>query len=114
VKVYYNEKCSVCRFEIEHYKKQNNKDISWVDVTHHFNSTTIKKSKKELVRRMHVEVDGNIYIGVDAFKVLWGRMEKYKFLAKLLDNKIIYKVAHYLYEFIAFFLYLKNRGHINE
>jgi len=27
VKVYYNEKCSVCRFEIEHYKKQNNKDI---------------------------------------------------------------------------------------
>ena len=114
MKVYYNEKCSVCRFEIDHYKKQNHKDISWVDINHRSNSTAIKKSKKELVRRMHVEVNGNVYIGVDAFKVLWGRMEKYKFLAKLLDNKIIYRGAYYLYEFIAFFLFLKNRGHINE
>ena len=59
MKVYYNEKCSVCRFEIEHYKKQNNKDISWVDVTHHPNSTTIKKDTRARGRFINVKIEND-------------------------------------------------------
>ena len=33
MKVYYNESCSICRAEINLYKKQNIKEIDWVDIT---------------------------------------------------------------------------------
>ena len=33
MKVYYNESCSICRAEINLYKKQNIKEIEWIDIT---------------------------------------------------------------------------------
>ena len=33
MKVYYNKSCSICRAEINLYKRQNIKDIEWVDIT---------------------------------------------------------------------------------
>ena len=114
MKVYYNEKCSVCRLEIEHYKKQNNKEIKWVDIHESSSVNSLNTHKRELVRRLHVQDNETVYIGVDAFKVLWSKMENYKFLARLLDIKIIYKAAYYLYELVSYFLYIKNHRHIND
>ena len=33
MKVYYNESCNICRVEVNLYKKQNIKEIEWVDIT---------------------------------------------------------------------------------
>ena len=33
MKVYYNKSCNICRAEIDLYKKQNIKNIKWVDIT---------------------------------------------------------------------------------
>ena len=33
MKVYFNNSCKICRAEIDLYKKQNIKDIEWVDIT---------------------------------------------------------------------------------
>ena len=59
MKVYYNESCNICRAEINLYKKQNIKEIEWVDIT---NNTAAEKStskdNKTLLRRLHVEEDG--------------------------------------------------------
>ena len=33
MKVYYNKSCSICRAEINLYKKQNIEEIDWVDIT---------------------------------------------------------------------------------
>ena len=33
MKVYYNKSCSICRAEINLYKKQNIEEIEWVDIT---------------------------------------------------------------------------------
>ena len=33
MKVYYNKSCSICRTEINLYKKQNIKGIKWIDIT---------------------------------------------------------------------------------
>ena len=56
MKVYYNESCSICRAEINLYKKQNIKEIEWVDIT---NNTVAEKNtlkdNKTLLRRLHVE-----------------------------------------------------------
>ena len=54
-KVYFNNSCSICRAEINNYKKHCNNDIDWVDIS------TCKDSEKQtglnvdnLYRRMHV------------------------------------------------------------
>ncbi len=33
MKVYFNNSCKICRAEIELYKKENIKEIDWVDIT---------------------------------------------------------------------------------
>ena len=43
-KVYYNESCSICRFEINHYKKFEEK-IGWIDITN--NSSAVNETKKQ-------------------------------------------------------------------
>ena len=70
--------------------------------------------KAKFIRKLHVCEGDKIYIGVDAFKLIWSKIGRNKFLAKLLDYKVVYFLATYLYEVLAFFLYLKNRKQINE
>ena len=57
-KIYFNNSCSIYRFEINHYKKLNNV-IDWVDVTQ--NKVAEKETSKEpsqLIRRLHAKHDG--------------------------------------------------------
>ena len=62
MKVYFNNSCSICRFEINHYKKLPQGDIDWIDVTDNKVAESIlNKSAKELIRRMHVMEDGKIF-----------------------------------------------------
>ena len=78
MKVYYNKSCNICRAEINLYKKQNIKEIEWVDIT---NNTVVErntsKSSKDLLRRLHVEEGGKIFGGAEAFLLLWKKMPKY-------------------------------------
>ena len=110
MKVYYNESCSICRAEINLYKKQNIEQIDWVDIT---NNTTAEKDTskddKSLLRRLHVEEDGKIFVGAKAFLLVWKKIPKYKFLYNFFKLPIIFTLFSFFYEIIAFFLYLKNK-----
>ena len=113
-KVYYNESCSICRFEINHYKKFEEK-ISWIDITN--NSSAVnetKKQPKELIRRLHVLKDGQIYKGIDAFLIVWKELPKYKWLHNLVKTPIIYNLSYIAYECLAYLLYLKNKGQLKN
>ena len=113
MKVYYNESCSICRAEINHYKKQNIEEIDWVDITN--NITAEKetlKDDKTLLRRLHVKKDGKIFSGAEAFLLIWKNIPKYKFLYKIFKLPIIFQIFFLTYEIIAFFLYLKNKKQI--
>jgi len=70
--------------------------------------------KAKLIRKLHVCEGDKVYIGVDAFKLIWSKIDRYKLLARLLDFKVAYFLATHLYEVLAFFLYLKNRKQIDE
>ena len=72
-----------------------------------------KKSNKELLRRLHVEKDGRIYVGIDAFLLIWKNIPKYKFLYKFFKLQVIYQLFYVGYEIVAFFLYIKNRHQLN-
>ncbi len=113
-KVYYNESCSICRFEINHYKKFEEK-IGWVDVTNNKSAVDeTKKQPKELIRRLHVLKDGQIYNGIDAFLLVWEKLPKYKWLYNLVKTPIIYHVSYIAYECLAYLLYLKNKGQLKN
>ena len=108
-KVYFNNSCSVCRMEINHYKKFNEK-LGWIDVTNNKEAQKeTAKSSAELIRRLHVEQDGKIYQGIDAFLIVWSRLPKYRWLYKLVKTPGIYHASYIAYECLATF-YQKQRS----
>jgi len=110
MKVYYNKSCSICRAEIDLYKKQNIKEIDWIDIT---NNTIAEKDtlkdNNSLLRRLHVEEGGQIFDGAEAFLLVWKKIPKYRFLYTFFKTPIVFNIFSIFYEIIAFFLYLKNK-----
>ena len=110
IKVFFNNSCNVCRLEINHYKKISGTNLEWFDITN--NEEAIKltsKSQKELLRRLHVIEDGKVISGAKAFVVIWSKIPKYNFLSKLFSINFFFVIFHYVYEVVAYFLFLKNK-----
>ncbi len=110
MKVYYNQSCSICRAEINLYKKQNIKGIKWIDITQNEDAEKeTLKDEKTLLRRLHVKEGNEILGGAKAFLLLWKKIPKYKFLYYFFKMPIIYNFFSFCYEIIAYLLYLKNK-----
>ena len=115
MKVYYNESCNICRAEVNLYKKQNIKEIEWVDITNNMAAEkNTSKDDKTLLRRLHVEEDGQVFGGARAFLLVWKKIPKYKFLYTFFKLPIIFTLFSFFYEIIAFFLYLKNKKQLTK
>ena len=114
MKVYFNNSCKICKAEIDLYKKENIQEIDWVDITgNDLAEKETSKNSKELLRRLHVKDGDNVFQGAEAFLLLWKKLPKYKFLYNLLKLPIIYNLFSFIYELIAFVLYLKNKKQLN-
>ena len=51
MKVYFNNSCKICRSEINLYKKENIKDIDWIDITNNLDAEKeTSRSDKEFFR----------------------------------------------------------------
>ena len=110
VKVFFNDSCNVCRLEINHYKKIADSNLEWIDITNNEEALKLtSKSQEELLRRLHVIEDGKVIGGAKAFVIIWSKIPKYNFLAKIFSIKPFFVLFHYGYELIAYFLFLKNR-----
>ena len=115
MKVYFNNSCKICRTEINLYKKENIKGIKWVDITN--NSQAEKetlKNDKALLRRLHIKEKNKVFEGAEAFLQVWKKIPKYKFLYNFFKLPIIFTIFKYVYEIIAFFLYLKNKRQLKN
>ncbi len=114
LKVYYNNNCSVCRIEINHYIRKNTKNIKWIDISNNKEAQReLDKDASQLLRRLHVKHDNNIYEGAKAFIILWDSLPGYRWLSKLASLPIVYQLFYVTYEIVAIFLYLKNRGQLS-
>ena len=115
MKVYYNKSCNICRAEINLYKKQNIKEIEWVDITDNIEAEkNTSKDNKTLLRRLHVEENGKVFGGAKAFLLVWRKIPKYRFLYTFFKLPIIFTLFSFFYEIIAFFLYLKNKKQLSK
>ena len=113
IKVFFNDSCSICRMEINHYKKISNSNLEWIDITNNDDALKLtSKSQKELLRRLHVIDDVKVIGGAKAFVVIWSKIPKYKFLSKIFSIKPLFVLFHYAYEVVAFFLFLKNKNQL--
>ena len=115
MKVFFNNSCKICRSEINLYKKENIKDIDWIDITNNSDAEKeTSRNDKELLRRLHVKENGKIIQCAEAFLYVWKKIPKYKFLYKFFKLPIIFTIFKYGYEIIAFFLYLKNKKQLKK
>ena len=115
MKVYFNNSCKICRSEINMYKKENIKDIDWVDITNNFQAEKeTSRNDKELLRRLHIKENNKVFEGAEAFLYVWKKIPKYKFLYNFFKLPVIFTIFKYVYELIAFFLYLKNKRQLRN
>ena len=115
MKVYFNNTCKICKAEIDLYKKENIKEIDWIDITNNkLAEKETSKSDKELLRRLHVVENEKVIEGAEAFLILWKKMPKYKFLYNFFKLPIIFNLFSVVYEIIAFFLYFKNKKQLKD
>ena len=113
IKVFFNNSCSVFRLEINHYKKISESNLEWIDITNNDDALKItSKTQEELLRRLHVIDNGKVIGGAKAFIIIWSKIPKYKFLSKLFSIKPFFLIFHYIYEFVAYFLFLKNKSQL--
>lgn len=111
----YNGRCPVCRPEIEHYARLDaaaGGGNAFVDLygagtilaAHGLDQETVKK-------RLHV-VDGagRVHAGVDAFRLIWAAIPRYRPLARLVDLPLVRPVAVFVYDrILAPVLYAHTR-----
>ena len=110
MKVYFNNSCKICRYEINLYKNERIEEIDWVDITNNEQAEKeTSKNDKQLLRRLHVKDNDKVFEGAEAFLFVWKKIPKYRYLYKFFRIPVIFTIFNYGYEIIAYFLYLKNK-----
>jgi len=91
IKVFFNNSCNVCKLEIDHYKKISDSSLEWIDITNNEEALKLtSKSQAELLRRLHVIDNGKVIGGAKAFVIIWSKIPKYNFLAKIFSIKTLF------------------------
>ena len=94
-KVLFNEKCSICNFEIKHYKKRSS-----------LNFEDCSAMEDKYLKALYVQFsDGTELKGVDAFIYVWSNTKGYNWLAKITKLPIIFQIAKFCYGPIAFAIF---------
>ena len=79
--VFYDDKCSLCSREINFYKKiAPKKSLNWLGISS--SKLALEDANIKLVDALlylHVkDSEGNFYIGVDAFLIIWKKLPYFK------------------------------------
>ena len=115
MKVYFNNSCKICKSEIDLYKKEKIDGIDWIDITNNEEAEKeTSKNDRQLLRRLHVKGDEKVLEGAEAFLFVWKKIPRYRFLYKFFKLPIIFTIFNYVYEIIAYFLYLKNKKQLKN
>ena len=82
--VYFDGSCALCRAEIGYYRRQDRADaLYFVDVSEVGATTPAGISKEQAMARFHVLAgDGRVLSGAAAFAEIWGRLPKWRWLAR--------------------------------
>lgn len=102
--IYYDGLCHLCYREIEHFKKlPGSEKLEFRDITlKEFNAEAEGLDPYKVHQLMHVRLqDGSIAQAVDAFVSIWRVFPRYRWLANMAENPIIYYVLNIGYRIFA-------------
>ena len=102
--VFYDDKCSLCTAEIDHYRKlEACYPIKWIGI--HHDSKTIEEfgfNKKELLERLHVlRADGVVITGASAFATIWSSLKRYRLVGNLVYKFKLVPILNFFYKYFA-------------
>ena len=99
-RVLYNAECPVCDAEICHYAAYTSKrdlPVRYDDL-----NTEAREAwgidATTAAQRLHVMHNGEIHIGLDAFRILWAQMPRYRPLAWITGIPGLYHLCNWLYD----------------
>lgn len=111
----YNGACPVCRPEIEHYQRLDAKQgggNAWVNL---YEAPDLLArhglDQEEVKKRLHViDADGRVHSGVDAFRLIWTAIPRYRWAARIVSWPVVKPAAEFVYDrALAPMLYAHNR-----
>ena len=101
--VIYNDTCPICAREVKGYKRMT-RDAD-LDIAYHGLSEgelqRFDLTKRDAARRFHVLKDGELHDGVAAFALVWERIPRLRWLARLVRLPVIKPAADLLYDHVA-------------
>ena len=102
--VYYDGICNMCSKEISYYKKiAPPLTFSWIDIARNGKALEAYNIKQETaLKYLHVkDTSGKLFVGVDAFEIMWRHLPFWKILALILQLSPIKYLAKIIYSSFA-------------
>ena len=102
--VFYDGKCGLCSKEINYYRRIARPGIfKWHDIT--LSAEQLNKegvSLSEGLKFLHAkDREGTMYVGVDAFILIWRQLDRWRILAFIVGMPIIRHIANVAYRIFA-------------
>ena len=110
IKVFYDGKCNLCKKEINYYKSiSSNNVFKWFDIaTNPKHLLLINVSQKNALLYLHaIDEKGTLFIGVDAFLLIWKNLKYWKILYYFISLPIIKQLSIFLYKKFANYRFSK-------
>ena len=104
IKVYYDGLCGYCAKEINYYRRIAPVGIfTWIDVATDANALIdYNITQSEALLYLHViDQTDKIYIGSDAFAIIWKNLPNWKALGHIISFPIIKFLVKYVYIWFA-------------
>ena len=100
-KVLHNDTCPICSREVAAYARQAERagvalEIDGLDAAPNWGL-----DRDAAARSFRVEQDGHIHEGLDAFRILWARLPRWRWLARFTALPGIHWLAHRGYRHVA-------------
>lgn len=104
ITIFYDGKCGLCSKEINHYRKIAPDGIfDWQDINMSSQSLTIVGvNLTEGLKLLHaMDDDERLYVGVDAFVLIWKQLPRWKILSFLVSVPLIRQIVNFIYKAFA-------------
>ncbi|MFN3641934.1 MAG: thiol-disulfide oxidoreductase DCC family protein [Gemmobacter sp.] len=100
-RVLYNDTCPICATEIGHYRRVAARTGLPVAFDPLDRAEDWGLTADQAARALHVQVDGRVLSGFDAFRALWAAMPGWRWLAWLAGLPVLRVIVRAVYDRIA-------------